>query len=794
MFTQTPQQIIYTLIESADIHEQVAATFKDRQLGNGRALYSLLYSLFPRCDTSYQRLLTYVFLRSGMQIPPEVGEDAEACLETGHPLGEFRIIGDHGRGAVITGSTTNLYCLACDMKQYEQRVQRCAYEWFVLNDPHHWLTESYPLYVKGPFGIVVQGNMPIWENDFWVGAFNGQWVYEGVHTVICRMRFVDKNDKPIGGPLYCTMRQTVSDGRVSVDAGLQSLQRDKQSDAPPSPSAIRRGLQEYLSLLDTLARSKPMSEEALKQHGEQAAGVRRELRTLQELEHEIRSNKWLQWPAYGWLSTVHRAEAKKLNTFEQSVVRPLCGAGPIVQAPDEDGKTLRFLLLGEQVRQDPYRWNFLDYRWKFLDWTNLAGEDFQRMMRWKFFDTPEQAMEAWQSRNRYPKGWAGIYIPQIGILAPEPLKKDYWVWETNGQTDLDAVNRHLGYGSIAAILLTAIVTVPVAVPVLMVAASTAGAIGGAISLYQNHRDGVDRFAPYALDVLQIVTSIVPILKLGRGFIKGAGRMTLANQKVIENAVKLRLTQGTRVVAEELLVGKELFDQCRFWDVFDSEGKTPKDVLDALVPCIQAYAMQKAIGLGMSGAMHGINKIKSQNSPSLKGQPAISGHSEKKQRHRVINLLHSPNQQPKKWTDEYEEWLRKRSPSEEIRQKLKYMTGKMKTPEGDVIVLDPLFPRLPVQKLEVDHIVPFKKIIGMDGFEDLSTENQLKVLNYEENFIGMAGGINASRQDKTFREWAKSGGHFLHGTPVNQKELNKLLHKEEELDKKLRLMIDDLLKE
>ena len=50
-------------------------------------------------------------------------------------------------------------------------------------------------------------------------------------------------------------------------------------------------------------------------------------------------------------------------------------------------------------------------------------------------------------------------------------------------------------------------------------------------------------------------------------------------------------------------------------------------------------------------------------------------------------------------------------------------------------------------LEADHIVPMKKITCMDNFEKLTYEEQLEVLNYKDNFIGLSKSANTSKGSK-----------------------------------------------
>lgn len=52
---------------------------------------------------------------------------------------------------------------------------------------------------------------------------------------------------------------------------------------------------------------------------------------------------------------------------------------------------------------------------------------------------------------------------------------------------------------------------------------------------------------------------------------------------------------------------------------------------------------------------------------------------------------------------------------------------------------------------------------MEGFDELSKEQQLSTLNFPDNFIGSSGSSNASRGDKNYSEW---WSHKDPNTPAN----------------------------
>ncbi len=56
------------------------------------------------------------------------------------------------------------------------------------------------------------------------------------------------------------------------------------------------------------------------------------------------------------------------------------------------------------------------------------------------------------------------------------------------------------------------------------------------------------------------------------------------------------------------------------------------------------------------------------------------------------------------------------------------------------------------RLQADHIVSMKKIVKMDGFEELSYKQKLAILNLEVNFKGLSESANKSKGAMTYWEW------------------------------------------
>jgi 5-methylcytosine-specific restriction endonuclease McrA len=94
--------------------------------------------------------------------------------------------------------------------------------------------------------------------------------------------------------------------------------------------------------------------------------------------------------------------------------------------------------------------------------------------------------------------------------------------------------------------------------------------------------------------------------------------------------------------------------------------------------------------------------------------------------------------PKK--EEYDQ-VRSKTPSPEIRKSINAKTPKTCSACGNVVV-----------SLAADHIVSLKIISQMPGFACLSQENQAKVANSPDNFVGLCTSCNSSKRDKTWHRW------------------------------------------
>nr|WP_230090758.1 hypothetical protein [Bacillus thuringiensis] len=106
--------------------------------------------------------------------------------------------------------------------------------------------------------------------------------------------------------------------------------------------------------------------------------------------------------------------------------------------------------------------------------------------------------------------------------------------------------------------------------------------------------------------------------------------------------------------------------------------------------------------------------------------------------------------------------------------------------------DPALPgKYITDRLQADHIVSMKNIAKMKNFDKLTKEQQLKVLNNEENFLGLSEEANKSKGSKSYSDWTIYKKEKIEVDPKFREEMIK---KEKELEMKLQKQIDDFVEE
>jgi uncharacterized protein DUF4150 len=93
------------------------------------------------------------------------------------------------------------------------------------------------------------------------------------------------------------------------------------------------------------------------------------------------------------------------------------------------------------------------------------------------------------------------------------------------------------------------------------------------------------------------------------------------------------------------------------------------------------------------------------------------------------------------SDEEYEKVRKKTPSRAIKKSINAASPKNCVACG-----------LPQAKLAADHVVPLKIISQMKGFACLSLDDQKRIANHKDNFVGLCTSCNSSKCDKLWARW------------------------------------------
>lgn len=98
-------------------------------------------------------------------------------------------------------------------------------------------------------------------------------------------------------------------------------------------------------------------------------------------------------------------------------------------------------------------------------------------------------------------------------------------------------------------------------------------------------------------------------------------------------------------------------------------------------------------------------------------------------------------------------LRPETPTKSVRDSVQGRPGR------DGKQPDPLDPSIRRTRLEADHVVPLRNLVEMDGFKNLTRDQQIEVANLADNFWGLSKPMNASKGAKNPHEWL---GHSQRG--------------------------------
>lgn len=140
------------------------------------------------------------------------------------------------------------------------------------------------------------------------------------------------------------------------------------------------------------------------------------------------------------------------------------------------------------------------------------------------------------------------------------------------------------------------------------------------------------------------------------------------------------------------------------------------------------------------------------------------------------------EKPRGISDDLYQRLREKTPSRAIQKMVN---------RGQVFPQpDPALPGLTIEgPLQADHIVPMKTITEMPGFNELREENMLKVLNNQDNFVGLSEAANKSKGALSFEEWTE---YKKLDIPVDEGFRQSMIAREQQLIPQLQAQIQQLL--
>lgn len=77
---------------------------------------------------------------------------------------------------------------------------------------------------------------------------------------------------------------------------------------------------------------------------------------------------------------------------------------------------------------------------------------------------------------------------------------------------------------------------------------------------------------------------------------------------------------------------------------------------------------------------------------------------------------------------------------------------------------------------------------MEGFDTLTKEQQIEVLNYKDNFIGLSEAANKSKGSKSYSEWTT---YKKENIEVDSNFRTKMIEKEKQLEIDIQNQIDEI---
>ena len=333
----------------------------------------------------------------------------------------------------------------------------CTYQWFCLNDPQTSQAYDLPELVFGP-------STPSWET---------RWQFPGHHKLLCRVAF--RNREPDGGytdhaPQYVEFQQSVQSQGDVLAAALAGDHGPRRA-APSEPLRLLRGYRQALHAAEQQPGSGHLDPK-------KKESVDTQITKLQERLASTEGHTRI--PLTAFHVTTENARVSPLNVFLSHV--------------GSSG--------GAEV-------------WKLVDLTNPTDRRLTGEYTGKGKDSSHaiaDALCAWDSGNRYPKGRLRVQVPrEAGVLIDQEF-------HTDGASFWDSVSEffsQVGFWSGLGLLGAAVVmtvapdpTVSKVAAALLWTSILGGTAGASIGLAQRHAEGMSTATEDAFDVLTVVGNVL----------------------------------------------------------------------------------------------------------------------------------------------------------------------------------------------------------------------------------------------------------------------------------------------
>jgi hypothetical protein len=332
-----------------------------------------------------------------------------------------------------------------------------TYQWMVINDPMTGKKGGAPAVVMGPA----------------TASWDAIWDFAGTHLVVCRVQFYSKQGGSWSGheaqtPEYIEYQQTVSTEKDVVSHELDKTQPRED------PGDQLRVLQAYRDALLTAEKQQgsgkldPKTKEALD-------------RQVTKMEERLVSSKGMKrYPIRAVHVAAETATVSKLNVF-------------VARTATTEGRET----------------------WTLVDITNPTDRRLTGEYTGSGTDAREaikNAIDSWDSNNRYPKGLLRVKIPaETGANLDAELKTDGASFWDSIADFFNQVGFWAGLAALGSAVALSVAPDPTISKVAAVALWTsilAGTAGASISMIQRHAEGMSTPTEDAFDTLTIVGNIL----------------------------------------------------------------------------------------------------------------------------------------------------------------------------------------------------------------------------------------------------------------------------------------------